>query len=73
MKKYLRKIPYISDVFRYMRAYLIALRMPKRNRLGFYINGNSDQSEGKYEVEIANYLKTNHFRYDRVINVGANI
>ena len=56
-----------------MRAYLIAARKPKRNRLGFYINGNFDQSEGIYEVEIANHLETNHFRYDRVINIGANI
>lgn len=56
-----------------MRAYLMAARRPKRNKLGFYINGNFDQSEGIYEVEIANYLKANHSRYDRVINVGANI
>ena len=56
-----------------MRAYLIAFRKPKRNMLGFYINGNFDQAEGKYEVEIANYLKANHLKYDRVINVGANI
>jgi FkbM family methyltransferase len=66
-------MPFISDAFRYMRAYLIAARKPKRNRLGFYINGNFDQSEGIYEVEIANHLETNHFRYDRVINIGANI
>jgi len=73
VRKFLRKIPYISDTFRYIRAYLIAFRKPKRNKLGFYINGNFDQAEGKYEVEIANYLKDNHFRYDRVINIGANI
>lgn len=73
MKKYLRKIPFVSDAFRYMRAYLMAARRPKRNRLGFYINGNFDQSQGVYEIQIANYLKANHYRYDRVINIGANI
>ena len=73
MKKFLRKIPFVSDAFRYMRAYLMAARRPKRNRLGFYINGNFDQSQGVYEIEIANYLKANYFRFDRVINIGANI
>ena len=41
--------------------------------MGFYVNGNDEQTRGVYEVEIARYLKANYTNYDRIINVGANI
>jgi tRNA1(Val) A37 N6-methylase TrmN6 len=56
-----------------MRAYLLANKKPKINNLGFYINGNKDQANGKYEIQIASYLEANLFKYDRIINIGANI
>lgn len=73
MYKYLRNIPYFSDFLRFLRAYIVAKRNPKINKLGFYLNGNDEQNQGTYEVEIASYLKANYTKYDRIINVGANI
>jgi len=73
MQRNLRKIPFLSDFFRYLRAYLVAIRTPKLNKLGFYLNGNEEQNQGTYEIEIASYLKANYKKYDRIINVGANI
>jgi hypothetical protein len=51
----------------------MAGKIPKVNGLGFYANGNNEQARGVYEVEIATYLKANYMKYDRIINVGANI
>lgn len=73
MRRCLRNIPFLSDFLRFVRAYLVAVKMPKVNSLGFYINGNDEQVRGIYEVEIANYLKANYTKYDRIINIGANI
>jgi FkbM family methyltransferase len=41
--------------------------------LGFYLNGNEEQNQGTYEIEIASYLRANCMKFDRIINVGANI
>lgn len=73
MRKLLRNIPFFSDFLRFVRAYLAAEKIPKVNSLGFYVNGSSEHSRGEYEVEIANYLKANYTKYDRIINIGANI
>jgi len=73
MHKYLRSIPFISDLLRYLRALFKAARRPQRNSLGFYINGDGAQSKGVYEIEIANFLNSNSLHYDRIINIGANI
>ena len=73
MRRLLRNIPFFSDFLRFVRAYLVAVKIPKINSLGFYVNGNDEQTQGVYEVEIARYLKANYTNYDRIINVGANI
>ena len=73
MYRQLRNIPYFSDFLRFVRAYLSARRTPKINALGFYVNGNHEQARGAYEVEVATYLKEHFRKYDRVINIGANI
>ena len=73
MHRRLRNIPFFSDFLRFVRAYLVAVKIPKVHRLGFYVNGNDEQTRGVYEVEIATYLKANYTKYDRIINVGANI
>ena len=69
----MRNIPFISDLLRYIRAYFKAARRPQKNTLGFYINGDSDQSKGVYEIEVAKFLNSNSRHYDRIINIGANI
>jgi len=73
MHRNFRKIPYLSDFFRFLRAYLVAIKTPKLNKLGFYLNGNEEQNQGTYEIEIASYLRANFMKFDRIINVGANI
>lgn len=73
MYRHLRNIPFFSDFFRLVRAYLLSIKKPKINDLGFYINGNKDQAKGKYEIQVASYLEANLFKYDRIINIGANI
>ena len=73
MHRRLRNIPFFSDFLRFVRAYLVAVKIPKVNSLGFYVNGNDEQARGVYEAEVATYLKANYTKFDRIINVGANI
>lgn len=62
-----------ADYLRYLREISLILTPPSRAESGFYFNGNSQQKAGTYEIEIADYIKSNISQFDLLINVGANI
>jgi len=71
MKRDFKKSKF-ADFLRYLREFSLILTPPSRTEHHFLFNGNSQQEAGTYEIEIADYIKSNISQFDVFINVGAN-
>ena len=68
-----RDIPFLSDIYRHLRAIRQLFAASTVTPMGFEFVGNQEQLENRYETPVADFLVARHARYRTFVNIGANI
>ena len=68
-----RDIPFFSDIYRHLRAIRQLITASTVTPMGFEFVGNQEQLENRYEIPVADFLISQHSKYQTFVNIGANI
>lgn len=72
MRRALRQIPLLSDIFRVVRDSLVRFQKPRLSKDGFMFIGNDQIISGEYEPEVKSFLYQVIGKFSTFVNIGAN-